>query len=378
MWTQQIRRRREALQLLRSAGAEVEADFGKSRWRQLLEIGLLGLKGYGAADYYLLGLYKNPRLATRFMTNAQYNVARRRLNKPVQGIVEFNKWIFAKYCDALDIPTPHCYGVFHREFGFTERQASLRSFADLSALLGSIPGAFVVKPLAGNRGDGVRVFERIESDQQMLTGANGSTITFQQLHDVLAAKADAWLLQEKVEQHPVLRALHASSVNSARIITLRSDSDDIAILAAALRIGIGGTEVDNTTGGGIAAEIELTNGICRPARSRSSIRPITNHPDSGCRIDGLALPYWEAVKEATLRAHRFLPFARSFGWDVAFGRHGPVILEVNGSWYYNRVQMTGQSLWETEFGKSLGEQAGRRRARLQPQPLPSPSDVPLR
>src|SRR5690606_31323228 len=86
-------------------------------------------------------------------------------------------------------------------------------------------------------------------------------------------------------------------------------------------------------------------------------------------IEGLALPCWERVKETAVKAHRFLPFARSLGWDVAFGAQGPVILEVNGSWYYNRVQMTGQSLWETEFGRALGPKA-RRKPPLQPPPSP--------
>jgi hypothetical protein len=376
MWTQQIRRRQEALRLLFTAGAEVKADFGKSRCRQLLEISLLGLKGYGAADYYLLGLYKDPGLARRFMTNAQYNEARRRLNRPVQGIIEFNKWIFAKYCESLGIPTPHCFGVFHSEFGFTEQQASLRSFEDLCGLLSSIRRPFVVKPLAGDRGEGVRVFEAIDTAQQVLIGANRSKTSFQQFHESLAGKGGAWLFQEKVEQHPLLSELHASSANTARIITLRSDSGDIVILTAALRIGVGGAEVDNTTGGGIAAEIELASGVCRAALSRSSIRPIASHPDSGRRIEGLALPYWDSVKQTTLRAHRFLPFARSLGWDVAFGLYGPVILEVNGSWYYNRVQMTGQSLWETEFGRCLAGPAGRRGQRLQP--LRTSSGLPSR
>jgi len=374
MWTQQVRRRREALKLLLTAGAEVKADFGKSRCRQMLEIGVLGLKGYGAADYYLLGLYKDPGLAARFMTNAQYNEARRRLNKPVQGIIEFNKWIFAKYCESLGIPTPHCYGVFNREFGFTEDQASLRSFEDLCALLCSVGKPIVVKPLAGNRGDGVRVFKEIDRGQQILVGANRSKTTFRQLHEALAGKGDAWLVQEKVEQHPVLSELHASSVNTARIITLRGESGDIVILTAALRIGVGGAEVDNTTGGGIAAEIDLASGICRAAKSRSSIRPIVTHPDTGHQIEGLALPCWAGVKETTLKAHQFLPFARSLGWDVAFGPSGPVILEVNGSWYYNRVQMTGQSLWETEFGRSLAGHGARRRQR--PQLLRPSSDLP--
>src|SRR3546814_19205364 len=80
--------------------------------------------------------------------------------------------------------------------------------------------------------------------------------------------------------------------------SLRGDDGDIVILAAALRIGVGAAEIDNTTGGGIAAEIDLSSGICRAARSRFSIREVPRHPDSGSRIEGLALPYWDQIGRA--------------------------------------------------------------------------------
>src|SRR5262245_53523491 len=115
-----IRRRKDALKLIRSAGPEVRADFGKGIARQVLEISLLSLKGYSAADYYLLGFYKGTGGATRFMTQRQYNEVRRRLNKQVCGIIEFNKWVFGKYCQSVGVPTPHCYGIFDKEIGFSE------------------------------------------------------------------------------------------------------------------------------------------------------------------------------------------------------------------------------------------------------------------
>src|SRR3546814_8696702 len=66
------------------------------------------------------------------MTNGEYNRIRSRLNEPACGIIEFNKWIFAKYCESLGIPTPHCYGVFHREYGFDESEKPLRDLPSLS------------------------------------------------------------------------------------------------------------------------------------------------------------------------------------------------------------------------------------------------------
>src|SRR3546814_9681317 len=74
------------------------------------------------------------------MTNGEYNRIRSRLNELACGIIEFNKWIFAKYCESLGIPTPHCYGVFHREYGFDESEKPLRDLPSLSGLLDSVGG----------------------------------------------------------------------------------------------------------------------------------------------------------------------------------------------------------------------------------------------
>ena len=352
MWSAAIRRRSAALRLIRAAGAEVSADYGKSMLRQLAEISVRKLQGYNVADYYLLGLYKEAGRNKRFMTKSEYDDVRRRLNKQVCGIIEFNKWVFGKYCEATGIPTPHCYGVFHKEIGFAEDLRPLRSQDDLWRLLVSINGAIVVKPVAGDRGENVRVFETVDVPCGTLIGANGGATTLADFYKILVAQQEPWLIQQKVEQHRTLATLHSSSVNTARLITLRTDDGDITILGAALRIGVGAAEADNTSTGGIATNIDLDTGVCGAATSRSSIRTIVRHPDTGAQIEGLSLPHWSNVKETTIRAHKFLPFARSLGWDVAFGVKGPVILEVNGSWYHNRLQMGGQSLWETELGKT--------------------------
>ena len=355
-----IRKRKEALKLIRTAGAEVRADFGKSIPRQIVEISLLSLGGYSAADYYLLGFYKGIGRAKKFMTLGQYNEVRRRLNRQVCGIIEFNKWVFGKYCESVGIPTPQCYGIFHKEIGFARDLRPLRGPDELWTFLVETNRPFAIKPLAGDRGENVRIFDSIDTHRLTLIGANGVQIGFDSFYRELISQEEPWLLQEKVLQHPVLAALHASSVNSARIITLRNDDGDVTTWAAALRIGVGAAEVDNTTSGGLAAHVDLTSGLCEAASSRSSIRTIARHPDTGCDIEGLVLPYWDVVMETARNAHRSLPFARSLGWDIAFGLEGPVVLEVNGSWYYNRVQMTGQSLWETAFGNSRAAQSVRR------------------
>lgn len=352
MWSAQIRRRKVALKLVRTVGTEVSNQFGKSQLRQLLEIGILGLRGYSASDYYVLALYKDPSQAGKYMNQRRFDETRRRWNPPQQGIFEFNKWIFGNYCAAVGIPTPRCYGMFHPKTGITVEGCPLRDMEDLRTVVDSIDGSIVCKPIAGSHGEDVIVFDHFDRESRVLTRANGQQVRLEDVYRILTRKAFPWLLQERVRQHRALLELHQASVNTARIITLLGVDGQVEVLGAVLRIGIGSAEIDNTSGGGIAAPINLESGACGAAISESTIRLMTRHPDSGRQIEGFIVPYWDRMKEVAISAHQRLPFARSLGWDVAFGEQGPVILEVNGTWYQNHVQMTGKSLWQTAFGKA--------------------------
>lgn len=352
MWSEQIRRRKEAIRLVRTVGAEVSTEFGKSQLRQLFEIASLGLRGFSASDYYVLNLYRDPSLARKYMNRRQYDAVRRKWNPPQQGIFEFNKWIFGNYCIAVGIPTPRCYGVFHYQSGVTVDGLPLRDVEDLCALMDRIGGLLVCKPIAGRHGNDVMVFDHFDPGSRALTRANGQKIQLEDVYRILVRKDFPWLLQEKVRQHRALLELHEASVNTARVITLLGLDGKVEVLGAVLRIGIGSAEIDNTSGGGIAASIDLKSGICGSAMSESTIRRMARHPDSGRQVEGFIVPYWDRMKEVAVSAHQRLPFARSLGWDVAFGEDGPVILEVNGTWYPNHLQMAGKSLWETAFGKA--------------------------
>lgn len=349
MLSAQIQRRRKALRLLRTVGAEVSREHGKGQLQQLIELGLLGLRGYSASDYYVLGLYRDYRQASRYMTRSQFDKVRRQWNPPSQGIVEFNKWIFGNYCTSIGIPTPQCYGLFHARVGLTVAGNPLRDCATLAAVFSSTESGIAIKPIAGSHGNDVMVVDRFDVATGNLKRANGKSTTLQELHQLMVDKGFPWVLQAKVTQHEALRALHAASLNTARIITLLDHEGDVQILGAVLRIGTGSAEIDNTTGGGVAAPIDLATGACDAAVSESTIRRITHHPDSSLPIEGFVVPEWERMKATAIEAHKRLPFARSLGWDVALGDSGPTVLEVNGTWYQNHVQMTGTSLWDTAF-----------------------------
>ena len=358
MWSAQIRRRERALRLVRAVGPEASEACGKSRFRQLIEVGLLGLRGYSASDYYVLGLYRDPSQARNFMNRGQFDKVRRQWNPPAQGIFEFNKWIFGHYCASAGIPVPKSFGLFHPRIGIAADGRPLRDLDDLRGVMTAANGSLAIKPVAGSHGDHVMIIEHFDPPSDLVTRASGRQMTCAALHQILTEKPFPWILQERVRQHPQLHELHPSSLNTCRIITLLNGTGKAQVLGAVLRMGTGSGEVDNTTSGGIAAPVDLDSGVCGAAASEATIRRVARHPDSGRPIEGFVVPSWLAMKAAASTAHERLPFARSLGWDVALGKEGPVILEVNGTWYQNHVQMTGRSLWQTAFGKGPDHQGG--------------------
>lgn len=50
------------------------------------------------------------------------------------------------------------------------------------------------------------------------------------------------------------------------------------------------------------------------------------------KMEGRLLPGWSSVMDHVCKGHAGLPHYVFLGWDVAFGREGPVLLETNSGW----------------------------------------------
>lgn len=149
------------------------------------------------------------------------------------------------------------------------------------------------------------------------------------------------LLQKRLVNHPVLRAVYPPNapLSSFRVITtLDPDTRQPYVSRCAIRMGMDGSEVDNTAQGGIWAGVHPKTGIVgRGIRKKTFAvtkrgRRVaeTVHPDSGKRFEGLKIPWFDECRRLALDAHRRLaPDAPSLGWDLALSETPPVFLEVN-------------------------------------------------
>jgi hypothetical protein len=214
------------------------------------------------------------------------------------------------------------------------------SFAQVEHAMQQDGGPFIVKPQDSGFGHGVALVAAISGELVRRRGRQTRPYR-------VAASRGATLVERAVPQHAFWRALFPDSANTMRLLTMWTPGDPAPFIAAAgQRIGASDTApTDNFAGGGMAAPIDLETGRLGEARRRTAAgRPerLTHHPESGARIAGAELPYWDRVRSTVLRAASLLGIARYVGWDVLVDEHGtPVIIEGNSNTGVHILQLGG-------------------------------------
>ena len=142
-----------------------------------------------------------------------------------------------------------------------------------------------------------------------------------------------YLLQRRISQHPELAALHPQSVNTLRLVTVL-EGEEATLLSSSLRVGTGGSTTDNWSDGGILLNVDPDSGR---VRGEGVMKPafglrVSEHPDSGIRFDGFAVPKFDEAVALARSMHRFIAGIHSIGWDIAITPDGPVALEGNDDW----------------------------------------------
>ncbi|WP_164701387.1 sugar-transfer associated ATP-grasp domain-containing protein [Modestobacter sp. KNN46-3] len=248
--------------------------------------------------------------AVPFISDAAVEALLRRLNDPAGARLLEDKNVFADVVVArgLAAAAPEVYGVGLRGTLHGRSAAALdrmRTAPDV-----------VLKPLDGAGGRGVRIVagERVEG---LVAGEPGAAV----------------LVQERLEQHPQLRAVHPGSLNTLRALAIRLPDGDPVVAAAVHRWGTAASgAVDNVSSGGLCSAVDLATGRLGPAvgRPRERGRPTYDrHPDTGVPIAGETVPHWGEVLDLVGQLMTAFPEVTHVGWDVCVTDRGPLVLEGN-------------------------------------------------
>lgn len=141
-------------------------------------------------------------------------------------------------------------------------------------------------------------------------------------------ESDNFVIQKVIKQHPSLAAIHPSSINTIRILSLLLNGE-VHILSTILRMGRGGSRVDNASSGGIFC------GIDDAGRLRKFAYDVDGHKwdkhPSGIVFENYFIPGLDKCQEIVRdKAMRLARFSRMPSWDFAIDDEGnPVFIEVN-------------------------------------------------
>lgn len=181
--------------------------------------------------------------------------------------------------------------------------------------------------------------------QQGKVFINGSPSTREELEKHF--RQGRYIAQTVIKQHPLMSQLHPQSINSMRLITVRSLKEkNIHVFPSILRIGTGNSIVDNTSQGGLAVGVDLKTGRLKQYgfyKPQFGLK-VDIHPDSHIRFDQFVIPHFKEAISQAVYFHSMLPGLHSVGWDIAIGQNGPVFIEGNDNWEINGPQICNGGL----------------------------------
>ncbi|MBN2861769.1 MAG: hypothetical protein JXN62_01315, partial [Bacteroidales bacterium] len=151
-----------------------------------------------------------------------------------------------------------------------------------------------------------------------------------------------------------------SSLNTIRIDTFVDQKGNIDIISGFLKMSTDDTPVDNNTSGGCGVGIDMDMGTLKSnGYSKikiSGVGILKEHPVTGVRFEGFAIPMMAEAKELVLKAAGLMPGLRLIGWDVGISENGPVLIEGNSDYGINSNDlMYGGYMSNSNFRKVLEE-----------------------
>ncbi|MDJ0346291.1 sugar-transfer associated ATP-grasp domain-containing protein [Streptomyces sp. H10-C2] len=235
-------------------------------------------------------------------------------------------------------------GDAHKCLDASGKMAPTSSRAQVSQALGS-KSAVVIKPARfSSGGEGVRVL-RHEAGLLYDSSTPFSLPRY-------GAVWGEWLIEEYIEQHPDLAALHSASLNTFRVITTWHPRAGARVVACVLKLGTGTGLVDNAHSGGLYARVDRETGRLDGPGFDENFTQHSRHPGSGVVLDGYQLGMIGEVAALAEHCAALFPQTALIGWDIAVGANGPLIVEGNSSPGLTNIQRTHGGVALT-LGRSL-------------------------
>ena len=155
--------------------------------------------------------------------------------------------------------------------------------------------------------------------------------TYESIKDAInTVGINAFVVQEFIEQSEFMKQFNPTSVNTIRVTSM-IHRGEVHVLAALVRIGKTGNQVDNYSQGGSILGIDIKSGKCNRWALTHDNEKITELP-TGLNLDveDLIIPNFEVVKKTVERMHYYIPYIKLISWDIAMNKDNtPMLIENN-------------------------------------------------
>lgn len=274
---------------------DVKKRSGKNRIFLFFDIVICGLKYQaGYMDYQLFEMYKmNSKERKTIVTRGKNNEITKK----------YNNKEFLKYFDNKILFNQKFNKYLNREW---------LELKDLEEFKKFIKGKkeIIVKPISGTHGKKVEKIDvsKRESEELFNYLVNEKTL----------------LVEEVATQARELSSLHPTSINTVRLVTLKGKA-----IVAFLRIGNHNNVVDNFNNGGLAAPIDIKDGVIKYPAIDKNHNEFKIHPLTQKEIVGFKVPNWDKVIKLCEEASKVIPEVGYVGWDVCVAEDEPLLIEGN-------------------------------------------------
>lgn len=285
-------------------------------------------RGY-IPNFFLLGLNHKDKKVSDYLTFRSFKNYYREFYPPNYLCLLEDKLVFEKFINNYPEYAPKNLG-FVTKYHFYLPDALPQPIENIL----KHPMRCIVKNTWGFGGRDIFLLT-VDSGELYINGVKST------LEDFIHKLPERAVLQELLEQHEVLKALHPSSINTARIVTVNTGTE-VHTISTFLRIGMGGKFVDNIAQGNIYIPIDKKTGkLTKFGHSTTEPLIFLSHPQTKVVFNGLEIPHFQEAIELCKKLHYQLSYFFILGWDIAFTPTGLTVIECN-----NIHKIVDEQRWE--------------------------------
>ncbi len=254
-------------------------------------------------------------------------------SKALLNIVE-DKIVMDVLFDGMNFPTANVIAKKKTHYIFNSKGIVLNNDSFEELLSSSHSAKLFIKPANGRGGSGILIAKK-QDDVYKIKGSD-LELNF----DYVSKLKGDFVIEEAISQHLDIEAVYAHSVNTLRVITKRNTQGQVEIIATTLRMGSKGSEIDNTSAGGLVIGIDLLTGHAFRdyATQEYGLERFYEHPDSGFKFKNLKIPNWLNIQNEILELANENIILNLTGWDIALTSTGIIVIEINTLFGINGLQ----------------------------------------